>query len=112
VYLLAAVALPLVGSPERMEEAIYPLMITVALLATRTWSQALVWLFAVCGVLFAARVGGDARVPAVLAWTGLIVACALALGSYVPSWLAGWRRLSERPRLRPGAPPGTTVRSR
>ncbi|HLZ29154.1 MAG TPA: hypothetical protein VKV73_17710 [Chloroflexota bacterium] len=79
VFLLAAPALPLVGSPERMEEAIFPAVIAAALLATRTWSLPLVWALAVGNVLFVARVGGDARLPSVLAWSGLAVACALAL---------------------------------
>jgi hypothetical protein len=79
VFLLAAPLLPLVGSPERMEEAIFPAVITIALLATRTWSLALVWVLAVGSALFAARIGGDAQIPSVLAWAGLAVACALAV---------------------------------
>jgi hypothetical protein len=83
VYLLAAVALPLVGSPERMEEAIFPAMIASALVGTRTWPVAAVWLLALGQTLFAARVGADARVPTLVAWSGLAVACALVLWSYV-----------------------------
>jgi len=84
VYLLAALALPFVGSPERMEEAIFPAMLTLALLATRTLPIALVWILALGQVLFAARVGGDARLPGVIAWAGLAVACAIALWTYLP----------------------------
>jgi hypothetical protein len=106
VYVAAAVALPLVGSPERMEEAIFPLVITAALLATCSWDVRLVWLLALGSVLFAARIGGDARLPSALAWTGLVVACALALWSYVP-WLL------RRPRAGAQAAglPGTTAPS-
>ncbi len=78
VYLLAALGLPLVGSPERMEEAVFPAMISLAVLATRAWPLPLVWLLALGEALFAARVGGDARIPGVVAWAGLAVACALA----------------------------------
>ena len=90
VFLLAAIALPLVGSPERMEEAIFPAMLSLALVATRDWRPLLVWVLAVGQALFAARTGGDARLPTVLAWGGLAVACGLALWSYRP-----------RPALRP-----------
>ncbi len=83
-YVLAALALPFVGSPERMEEAIFPLVVTAALLATRAWNLTLVWLLALGSAVFVARVGGDARLPTAVAWSGLAVACALALGSYVP----------------------------
>jgi hypothetical protein len=105
VYVAAAVALPLVGSPERMEEAIFPLIVTSALLATRAWSVGLVWLLAIAASLFAVRVGGDARLPTLLAWTGLAVACALAAWSYLPASLT-----SQRFRA-PGLP-GTTAPSR
>jgi hypothetical protein len=84
VYLVAAVFLPLVGSPERMEEAIFPAMVSIALAATRDWRPALVWALALGETLFAARVGGDARIPTVLAWAGLALACALAVWSYLP----------------------------
>jgi hypothetical protein len=93
VYVAAAIVLPLVGSPERMEEAIFPLIITATLLATRMWSVGLVWLLAIAASLFAARVGGDARLPTVLAWTGLAVACGLAVWCYLPaSWQPRVRR--------------------
>jgi hypothetical protein len=88
VYLLAAVALPLVGSPERMEEAIFPAVIACALLATQTWPALLVWVLALGQTLFAGRVGADARIPSVVAWSGLAVACALALWSYARGRLA------------------------
>lgn len=89
VYLAAAVALPLVGSPERMEEAIFPVVIAATLLATRAWSPGLVALLAVANALFVARIGGDARLPSAAAWGGLAIACALALSSYVPHWKSG-----------------------
>ena len=91
IYLLAAVALPLVGSPERMEEAIFPAVIASVVLATRTWPVALVWLLALCQAVFAARVGADARLPAVLAWSGLAIACVLALWGYAHGRLASVR---------------------
>ena len=83
VYLAAAVVLPLVGSPERMEEAIFPVVVSGALLATREWRLGLVWGLALGADLFAARVGGDARLPTLLAWGGLLVACGLAAWAYV-----------------------------
>jgi hypothetical protein len=104
VYGFAAVALPLVGSPERMEEAIFPLMITAAVLATRRWRLAAVWALGLGGALFAARVGGDARLPTVVAWSGLAVACGLAVWPYVVSRPA--------PRLVRAGLRGTTGRSR
>jgi hypothetical protein len=96
VYVAAAVLLPLVGSPERMEEAIFPLIISAALLATRAWSVGLVWLLAIATDLFAARVGGGARLPTALAWIGLAVACGLAAWSYLP---ASWQPLFRRERI-------------
>jgi hypothetical protein len=83
VFVAAAAALPLVGSPERMEEAIFPVVIATVLLATRAWHLGLVWVLAVACDLFVARVGGDARLPTALAWAGLAIACALAAWSYV-----------------------------
>jgi hypothetical protein len=95
VFLLAAVLLPLVGSPERMEEAIFPVVVAGALLATRAWSLPLVWALALGNLLFVARIGGSARLPGALGWAGLAVACGLALLSYAPggglAWLT-WRR--------------------
>ncbi|MBV9894187.1 MAG: hypothetical protein JO020_08455 [Chloroflexi bacterium] len=107
VFLAAAVALPLVGSPERMEEAIFPLVITCALLATRTWDPRLVWLLALACVVFVARIGGDARIPTPVAWAGLAVALALIAWCYAT--VLGFRRA---PAPAPAAgPPGTTVPS-
>jgi hypothetical protein len=84
VYLLAALALPLVGSPERMEEVVFPALITLALLATRAHPIAFLWALAVGEALFVSRIGGDAHVPSVVAWAGLAVACAIAIWSYLP----------------------------
>jgi hypothetical protein len=100
VYALAAVALPLVGSPERMEEAVFPIVISAALLATRAWPIGLVWVLALGNALFAARVGGDARLPTAIAWAGLAVACGLALWGYTRANVIGWQRW---PRLRSAA---------
>jgi hypothetical protein len=83
VYVAAAVALPLVGSPERMEEAIFPVIISAALLATRYWPVGLVWLLALACAVFVARIGGDARLPSALAWLALALGCALAVWSYI-----------------------------
>jgi hypothetical protein len=74
VYLLAGLALPFVGSPERMEEAIFPIVVASALLATRAWPVSLVWLLALGNAVFVARVAGDARIPTIVAWAGLAVA--------------------------------------
>jgi hypothetical protein len=105
VFLLAALALPFVGSPERMEEAIFPLIIAGALLATRDWDIRLVWLLGLCADLFAARVGGDARLPSVLGWSGLAIGCALVLWSYAP------RAFRRAPAPAPASGlPGTTAR--
>jgi hypothetical protein len=82
VFGLAALGLPLVGSPERMEEAIFPLVVSASLLATRDGHAGRVWALALGNVLFVARIGGDARLPTVVAWSGLAIACALALWSY------------------------------
>jgi hypothetical protein len=82
-----------------MEEAIFPALIAAALFATRTWSHAAVWALALGETLFAARVGGDARLPPLLAWSGLAVGCALVGWSYV--------RLRPHPAF---GTPGSTVR--
>ncbi|HYY90143.1 MAG TPA: hypothetical protein VFA49_15195 [Chloroflexota bacterium] len=84
VYLATAVLLPLVGSPERMEEAIFPAMVSLALAATRDWRPSLVWTVALASAVFAARAGGDARLPTAVAWAALALACGLALWSYRP----------------------------
>jgi hypothetical protein len=82
VFFLAAPLLPLVGSPERMEEAIFPAVISAAVLATRSSPLPLAWALALGGVVFAARIGGSAELPSALAWSGLAAACALALWGY------------------------------
>jgi len=95
VFWLSVPLLPLVGSPERMEEAIFPAIVTAALLATRTWSLPSVWALALGNLLFVARIGGsaggDSRLATVLGWSGLAVACALAVWAYAP------RRVIFRP---------------
>jgi hypothetical protein len=96
---LAALALPLVGSPERMEEAIFPAVIASALLATRTWPVAALWLLALGQVVFAARVGADARIPTVVAWSGLALACALVLWSYLRDRLSALRPATRQVNL-------------
>ena len=85
VFALAALALPFVGSPERMEEAIFPVVIAAALLATRAWQPLLTWALALGEVAFVARIGGDARLPTALAWSGLAIALALAAWTYAPT---------------------------
>jgi hypothetical protein len=100
VFLLAAVLLPLVGSPERMEEAIFPVVVSSALVATRSNSLLLVWGLALGSTLFAARIGGSARIPSVLGWSGLVLACALALWCYVgssPLFALSRQRVARRP---------------
>jgi hypothetical protein len=111
VFLLAALVLPLVGSPERMEEAIFPVVVGSAVLATRTWSLPLVWMLALGSVLFVARIGGSARLPSAigwaglptaLGWAGLAVACGLVLLSFAPGGglaaiLPSFRRQTGRP---------------
>jgi hypothetical protein len=89
VYLVAAVLLPLVGSPERMEEAIFPIVVSAALLATRSQRLALLWALALGNMLFVARIGGSARIPSIMAWSGLALACALALWSYLQPGVIG-----------------------
>jgi hypothetical protein len=82
VYLVAALLLPFVGSPERMEEAIFPVVVTCAVLATGTDAR-IGWPLAIANVLFVARVGGDAQIPTLVAWAGLVVASALAAFTYL-----------------------------
>jgi hypothetical protein len=81
VYLIAAVLLPLVGSPERMEEAIFPLVVTCAVVATRAEPR-LGWALGMANLVFVARIGGSAQIPTVVAWAGLLGACALAALAY------------------------------
>jgi hypothetical protein len=106
VFAVAAVVLPLVGSPERMEEAIFPVVLSTVLVATRKWPLGVGWLLAVACDLFVARIGGDARIPTPVAWGAVVLACALALWGYAREWLSSGRALV------PGvAPRGTTARS-
>jgi hypothetical protein len=88
-----------------MEEAIFPALITSALLATQKWRLGVAWALALGGALFAARVGGDASLPTVVAWSGLAVACALALWGYLP------RLRSTSEATLPSGPRGTTALS-
>jgi hypothetical protein len=97
VFLIAELLLPLVGSPERMEEAIFPLVVSAALLATRSHNETLVWALALGNMVFAARIGGSARIPTIVAWSGLAVACALALWSYLSPSVTGLRRWPRSP---------------
>jgi hypothetical protein len=103
VYLLAALVLPFIGSPERMEEAIFPIVITSAVAATRAWHPLASAALAAGNLLFIARVGGDARLPTVLAWSGLILATALTVQSYVrlPAALRSFPRSALRRPLPP-----------
>jgi hypothetical protein len=105
VMFVAAPVLPLVGSPERMEEAIFPAVITAVLLATRTWRLPLVWVLALGNAVFVARIGGsaggDARLATVVAWLGLTIACGLALWAYLPAVRLGQRVRQPAPRSSP-----------
>ncbi len=105
VYVLAGLALPLVGSPERMEEAIFPIVVTTAALAVGRLPAGAAWAVALGNLLFLARVGGDAPIPPVVAWLGLASACGLAL--FRPA-----RAVASRLSLRRAAPRGTTAPSR
>jgi hypothetical protein len=96
VFLLAAPVLPFFGSPERMEEAVFPALVTTALLATAQRPAWWVWLIALGNTLFVARIGGDAPVPAPAAWLGLALAVMLALAAF---------------RRGPGATPGSALGS-
>jgi hypothetical protein len=86
VYLIAAVLLPAVGSPERMEELIFPAVIAAACGATRNWPAPAAFALAIANAIFVARVGGDAHVPSVVSWIALALATLLALGSYAARW--------------------------
>jgi hypothetical protein len=110
VYLAAALVLPLVGSPERMEEAVFPALISLALLATRGWRLPVAWLIALGTALFAARVGGDARLPTLVAWGGLAVACALVAWGYAVT-LAAAAPARTMLLAEPARPRGTTAPS-
>jgi hypothetical protein len=108
VFLIAAPVLPFIGSPERMLEAIFPVVISAAVLATASWPLWMVSVLALGNLLFVARVGGDARVPTVIAWGGL----ALALAMVAWAWLRPGRG-ALLGRLAPtrGAPRDTTAPS-
>jgi hypothetical protein len=79
VLLVGVVGLPLVGSPERMEEAIFPAVVAAAVLALHRWPYSLAWTLAIGNLVFVARIGGDARIPTALAWAGLLLAVSLAV---------------------------------
>jgi hypothetical protein len=83
VFLLAAILLPFVGSPERMEEAVAPAIVSAAVLATCDRPAWWAWTLAVANMLFVARVGGDAPIPQWLAWPAELLALALAAGTYL-----------------------------
>lgn len=103
LYLGAAVLLPLVGSPERMEEAIFPAVVSCAVGALRGEHRVIAWALPLANALFVARIGGSAAIPTVVAWSGLAVACALALWTYVPSGVGQVvprTRSLQEPRLR------------
>jgi hypothetical protein len=109
VYVLAAPLLPFIGSPERMEELVFPAFVGAGALATIRWPTWLAWTVALCNVLFVARVGGDANIPTIVAWGGLAVAVVLV-------FLAGFRpELRAEPwstrRAAATGPRGTTVQS-
>jgi hypothetical protein len=48
-------------------------------------------------MLFVARIGGSARIPSILAWSGLALACALALWSYAQPGVIGSLRWPRSP---------------
>jgi hypothetical protein len=78
VYLCAAVALPAVGSPERMEELIFPAVVATAVMALHDRSPGFVFGLALANLVFVARVGGNAQLPGAVAWVGLGAAILLA----------------------------------
>ncbi|HET6318675.1 MAG TPA: hypothetical protein VFG86_19645 [Chloroflexota bacterium] len=103
VFLLAGLVLPFVGSPERMEEAIFPIVIASAVAATRDWLPAAAWTLALGNLLFVARVGGDARIPTLLAWAGLAVAFGVIGLSLLPGRWPSPRSAPQRQPSRPSA---------
>jgi len=109
VYVLAAPLLPFVGSPERMEEVVFPAFVGAGALATVRWPTWLAWTVALCNVLFVARVGGDARIPTIVAWGGLAVAVGLVFWAGLRPELRAepWRVRSARM----AAPRETTAQS-
>jgi hypothetical protein len=94
VYICAAVALPAVGSPERMEELIFPAVVATAVMATHDRGAGFMFGLALANLLFVVRVGGDAQLPSAVAWLGLLVALALAAWCLVRP---GYRELSAQP---------------
>ncbi len=86
VFLLAAILLPFVGSPERMEEAMAPAIVTAAVLATGDRPAWWAWSLAIGNLLFVARVGGNAPIPQWLAWPAELIAVALAVATYLPRY--------------------------
>jgi hypothetical protein len=94
VFLCAAAALPAIGSPERMEELIFPAMVACAVMALRDRSAGFAFAFALANLLFVIRVGGDAQIPGAAAWLGLGVAVALAAWSMTRR---NYRELSPQP---------------
>ena len=85
VFIGAAALLPAIGSPERMEELIFPGVIAAACAATRGRYVALAFILGIANAAFVARVGGDARLPSIVAWLGLALAVALSM-----VWLKPW----------------------
>jgi hypothetical protein len=83
VSLCAVPVLPALGSPERMEALIFPAVIAAAVVATQSVGRRLAFTLGACNALFVARVGGDAQLPAPVAWFGLVLALALAALCYV-----------------------------
>jgi hypothetical protein len=95
VFLLAAILLPFVGSPERMEEAIAPAVVTAAVLATCDRPGWWAWTLAIANLLFVARVGGDAPIPQWLAWPAELIALGLAVATYLPRYRSVERTASD-----------------
>jgi hypothetical protein len=85
VYMAAALVLPLVGSPERMEELVFPAVIGSASLATRGLPLLAATLLGLANAAFVARTGGSASIPSPVSWMGLVLAVALALWAYLPT---------------------------
>jgi hypothetical protein len=95
VFLLAAILLPFVGSPERMEEAVAPAIVSAAVLATCDRPAWWGWTLAIANMLFVARVGGDAPIPSWLAWPAELLALALAVATYLPRYRSVQRTTSD-----------------
>ena len=78
VYLCAAVALPALGSPERMEELIFPAIVGMGVMVLHDQPLPLIVTLALASIVFVAHVGGNAPLPTAVAWAGLAVALACA----------------------------------